>query len=270
MTKAEQASRCREYAEMLDNAPSHDDMGLSMALSQAADVLREASVMLFSPEPLAPPQAREEASGPHAMRSAIMRSSAMVPFCRCGRPMWHHTDPAYVGDCLEYLPDPRSPNPSVALLAARDEAQQERDAALRGVVEFGRALQEFATQVSRLTSQLNVTTMDKASWQHTASEVQAENARLTSQLEEARKDYDAAVHRSAAWKLSAEFSESSLTTLREAQREIVALNVRRDDADIQQATRDAAVAFKSAVKIAAAALSGSPLPQQTKDEETMR
>lgn len=41
-----------------------------------------------------------------AMRSAVMRASAMVPFCRCGNAMWRHVYD--VGDlnpaCGEYLP----------------------------------------------------------------------------------------------------------------------------------------------------------------------
>lgn len=42
---------------------------------------------------------------PRAARSAIMRASAMVPFCQCGRPMWHHCDAAQVQDgCHEYVP----------------------------------------------------------------------------------------------------------------------------------------------------------------------
>jgi hypothetical protein len=37
------AERCRDYAVMIERAPVHDDMGLSLTHSQVADVLREAA-----------------------------------------------------------------------------------------------------------------------------------------------------------------------------------------------------------------------------------
>lgn len=45
-----QAARCRDYADTLERAPVHDDMGLSLVHTQCADVLREAATLITSLE----------------------------------------------------------------------------------------------------------------------------------------------------------------------------------------------------------------------------
>ena len=91
---------------------------------------------------------------PHAGWSAIMRASAMVPFCRCGRPMWHHCDPAQVGDCREYLPTASDELKSLslrlaeserALLASEEYRHRYRDGKLQ-LYAMGGEIQEAAME----------------------------------------------------------------------------------------------------------------------------
>lgn len=46
MTNEQAIARLREYAELLDRAPVHGDMGLSMTHTNASDAMRDAAERL--------------------------------------------------------------------------------------------------------------------------------------------------------------------------------------------------------------------------------
>jgi hypothetical protein len=77
-------------------------------LRKAADVLAdfamEAATRLRAVHELRAREREARGGSPAAAQSAIMRGSAMLPSCRCGRSMRAHLDPVLVGDCGEYLP----------------------------------------------------------------------------------------------------------------------------------------------------------------------